>query len=231
MQENSREKIIQLIRDKVVLKQEVYERANYFFQQTKQILQNILAEIQVKGKSFRSAVPFDYKAKGDFEVELTIGDDTLIFIIQSNVFTFPPVHDIWKSSYIKEDPTRAFCGKIYVYNFAADSFRYNRPRDLGHLIARIFINKEDHFFVEGERQMSFLFNDFSNDVMNDKRLEEVITSSILYALDFDPPVPPYESIADISVEEVLTSSLQSKFATASRLGFRLQSKRDGSAEF
>jgi hypothetical protein len=42
-----------------------------------------------------------------------------------------------------------YFGVVNVYNFLSDSFRYNRERDLGYLVARIFLNKEGHFFVQG----------------------------------------------------------------------------------
>ena len=65
-------------------------------------------------------------------------------------------HHIWNSSYVKEDKYRAYCSVINVYNFLSDSFKYNRVNDLGFMIGRIFINKEKHFFTEGNGRMSFL---------------------------------------------------------------------------
>ena len=55
-----------------------------------------------------------------------------------------------KQKYVKEDKMRSFCGVIHVYNFLNDSFKYNRLNDVGNLVARIFVNKDKHFFVEGE---------------------------------------------------------------------------------
>ena len=37
---------------------------------------------------------------------------------------------------------------------------------MGYCIGRIFINKENHYFVEGKRQLGFLYNDFMNSKMN-----------------------------------------------------------------
>ena len=44
---------------------------------------------------------------------------------------------------------RTYCGVINMYNFLSDSFKYNRENDLGYLIGRMFINKENTF-VEGK---------------------------------------------------------------------------------
>ena len=55
--------------------------------------------------------------------------------------------------YPEENPNRGFCGLIHIYNFLNDSFKYNRVHDLGYLIGRIFINHENHFMVQGKRQL------------------------------------------------------------------------------
>ena len=52
---------------------------------------------------------------------------------------------------------------INIYNFLADSFKYNRLNDVGYLVGRVFLNKDLHYFVEGKRQLGFLYNDFVND--------------------------------------------------------------------
>ena len=44
---------------------------------------------------------------------------------------------------------------INIYNFLSDSFVYDRERDLGYLVARVFLNKEGHFFVQGKKQLGF----------------------------------------------------------------------------
>ena len=43
------------------------------------------------------------------------------------------------TSYVKEDKNRSYCGVIHLYNFLADSFKYNRLNDVGYLIGRVFI--------------------------------------------------------------------------------------------
>ena len=67
--------------------------------------------------------------------------------MHTNTFSFDKSHQIWNSSYVKEDEYKAYCGVINVYNFLSDSFKYNRANDLGYMIGRLFINKEKHFFT------------------------------------------------------------------------------------
>ena len=81
---------------------------------------------------------------------------------------------------------------ISVYNFLNDSFRYNREDDLGYLIARIFINKDKYYFVEGKRQMGYWINNFGTTQINKETLMDIVYSAIQYSLDFDLLVPPYD---------------------------------------
>ena len=99
---------------------------------------------------------------------------------------------------------------------------YNRPNDLGYLIARIFINKENHYFVEGKRQLGFLYNDFSSLEFNEEAVRKVLESAILYSLDFDPFTPPYDQVIQVTVGEIQETEVQAKIATGKRLGFRFQ---------
>ena len=188
------ELIYKLLREKVVLKQEVFERTRTVFVQLKEILQTLFVEMGKEIKNIDKEILLEFKDKGDFEMEFTLADDTLVFMMHTNVFTFDHDHEIWKSSYVQEDPNRSFCGKIYIYNFLSDSFKYNRTNDIGLLIARLFVNKDGHFFVEGKRQLGFLYNDFSSAVLDTENLRKVVESAILYSLDFDPYIPPLSLI-------------------------------------
>ena len=58
--------------------------------------------------------------------------------------------------------------------------------------------------------------------MDKEIIEKIIESAILYSLDFDPFTPPFESIPEISVREVLDAGLQSRMPTGKRLGFQFE---------
>lgn len=223
----SRDLILKLMKEKVALKQTVGELARAGFNELKQTLRLIHDELQAESKRSGQKIPLGFQDKGDYQVDFMIGDDYLVFMLHTNVFTFETDHEVWKTSYLKEDATRSFVGKIFVYNFLSDSFTFNRPNDIGYLIARIFINKENHYFVEGKRQLGFLYNDFANAVFDKAAVRNILESSILYSLDFDPFTPPYDRIQQISAGEVMEASMQAKIATGKRLGFRFQADTGG----
>ena len=43
------------------------------------------------------------------------------------------------------------------------------------MIGRLFINKEKHFFTEGNGRMSFLYNNFQNDILDKPILKKYRT--------------------------------------------------------
>ena len=226
MAEISREGIVQLLRQKVMMKQVVGQKTKDVFSMLRILLSDLTKELTDTIKNINDDVKVSYKENGEFEVEFTLADETLLFVMHTNIFTFDSSHEIWKSPYIKEDKDRAFCGKIFIYNFLSDSFKYNRTNDIGYLIGRIFVNKENHFFVEGKKQIGRLYSDFSSTEINEKMLLQIIEAAIIYSLEFDPFTTPFEMNNEIRVGEVLDAGLQSRIATGKRLGFKFMTDTD-----
>jgi hypothetical protein len=90
----------------------------------------------------------------------------------------------------------------------------------GYLIARIFVNHENHFFTEGKRQLGFLYNDFESSELNENSLYNICESALLYCLDFDPSVPDYELVSSITVGALKDQIDYSMAPAQKKLGFR-----------
>ncbi|HZL10789.1 MAG TPA: hypothetical protein VFC65_12395 [Prolixibacteraceae bacterium] len=224
---NKKKKIVSQLDGMVLktnLKQKVYLNTVASFDLLKEVLKELAEDYRgkLKDKVDENLLPA-FQEKGLFEAEFRIGGDVLIFSMHSNVFVFDREHPIWKLDYIKADPMNSYCGVFNIYNFLADSFKYNRTNDLGYLIARIFINHENHFFVEGKRQSSELVKDFVNDKLSKEYMKEIIETSIQYAIDFDLLVPPYDQVKIASVEQMHDEIYHSKIQTGKRLGFKFNS--------
>jgi len=226
METKSRELILSLLAEKASMKQAVMENCRDGFITISNALKSLADDLRPRISKINKSLLVEFSVKGDSEVEFSLAGDTILFLMHNNVFTFDQSHEIWKTSYLKDDPTKAFCGTIYIYNFLSDSIKFLNENDTGYLIARLFINKEGHFFVEGKRQLGFLYNDFQNEVFNADQAQKVVESAILYCLDFDPFTPPYEQVGVVSVQQVLESTLRSKIATGKRLGFKFQADSD-----
>jgi len=215
--------ILELFKNKSVLKQTVYRNTLQVFNELKVVAKDFAAETQkLLKKNNLTKIPVEYTTKGEFEAELNFAGDSLIFIMHTNVFEFPREHSIMRSSYIKEDEARAYCGIIYVYNFLADSLRYNRENDIGYLVARIFVNKEFHFVVEGKRQMEFLSNTFIEEHVDYLTLRKILETSVMYCLDFDLLLQPYDMQKELTVAQIKEYSSTMRISTGKRLGFRFQ---------
>ena len=165
---------------------------------------------------------FEFKDRGTFEFELKFGSDILVFFMHSNVFEFSRYHEVMKTSYIKDDKTRSYCGIIHVFNFLSDSFKYNRTNDIGYLIGRIFINRESHYFIEGKREIGLLYNNFATSHLNASTISSILQSSIRYTLNFDLLTPPYENMKEVTVLEMQATLENLQIRTGKRFGFRFQ---------
>ena len=209
---------------KTNLKQEVYRKTISSFGLLKEVLKELAEEYRekLKDKVDENVLPI-YQEKGLFEAEFRIGGDLLIFSMHSNVFVFNREHPMWKLDYIKDNPMNSYCGVFSIYNFLADSFKYNRLEDLGYLIARIFVNRENHFFVEGKRQTSEVVKDFGSDELSKEYLKDIIETAVQYAIDFDLLVPPYDQVKIANVEQMHAEIYHSKIQTGKRLGFKFNS--------
>ena len=116
MAEISKEGIVQLLSQKVVMKQVVSQKTKDVFSMLRILLSDFTKELTDITKNLKEDARVSYKENGEFEVEFTLADETLLFVMHSNIFTFDSSHEIWKSAYIKEDKDRAFCGKIFTSN-------------------------------------------------------------------------------------------------------------------
>tara|TARA_B100000287_G_C20483508_1_gene722098 strand:+ start:216 stop:890 length:675 start_codon:yes stop_codon:yes gene_type:complete len=210
--------IINLLKIKACTKQQVYRETKIVFSELQKYLKSKLSTINKEISDKK--VKVTYSSDGDFEAKLKFSGDTLLFHMHSNVFDFPKTHPIHKTKYVKEDNLRSFCGVINIYNFLSDSFRYNRLNDAGYLIARVFINKEKHFFVEGDKQLGLLFNDFVNQEINSTEIARIINESMIYALNFDLQIPDINQVKVVSVHQILDINNNHKLKTSKRMGYK-----------
>jgi len=220
------QELVDLLKSKSILKQNVYHNNIKWFNVFKEELNSCVAMLSKDLNDNADNIRLKIVDRSDTEVQLFIGSDVLIFQMHTNVFKISPDNYVHQSSYIKTNPENAYCGIINIYNFLADSYQFNRSNDYGYLISRIFINREDHFFVEGKGQLEFVYKDFLNQVLNQDIIIDVILKVAKFAVDFDLLTPPYNKVNVVSVHEMQTISSDSKLKTGKRLGFKFQSDNE-----
>ncbi len=219
----TREQILQTLKEKSVTKQKVFDTTHEAFNMLKKVLQDFQKDFNNNLSGHDKRILMEYKDNGSFEAQIKVAGDLLIFSMHSNAFEFNREHAIWKTSYAQQDKLNTYCGIINIYNFLFDSFRYHRDEDLGYLIARIFVNKDGYFMVEGKRQLGYIYNSFGQQKINREVLEEIIRNTIMYALEFDLLVPPYDAVKIATVAQMNQNIENSKLQTGKRLGFKFNS--------
>jgi len=210
------------------LKQTVYQSTFESFNLLKKMIEQMSRNYQTytKIRKAKFDIPFEVVSRSQFEIELKFGGDILLFMMHTNVFEFSRGHRVMNTSYVKEDKERSYCGVIHVYNFLADSFKYNRLNDVGYLIGRVFINKDKHYFIEGKRELGYLFNNFGQNKLDKEAVKTIVGAAIEYTVNFDLLTPPYENVKEVSLHEMVTALDTLSIKTGKRLGFKFQADED-----
>lgn len=228
MEEKNKDKlnlICNQINRKGTLKMNVYKNTEKAFDILKktaskfpEIYQSSYPESEVKVK-YESTQPQSFS--------LQFSSDILFFILHSNVFEFNRDHEIMKTPYIREEKDRAYCGMINIYNFLSDSLYYNRYNDTGYLIGRLFINMDNHCYIDGKREIAQIYNNFSTVAFDQSLSRLILDAAIQYTVNFDLLVPPYEMVKEITIQDMVDINNKCMpIKTAKRLGFRFQADRE-----
>lgn len=222
--DQNRTAILNLLQSKAALKQDIYGDTKKVFQDFKRIMES---EVEfLKGKLTDERIRMQFIDKGEYESQVFVGSDVLVFHMHTNVFLLPQQHPFWKEDYLKEHPENGYFGIIYIYNFLAQSFIQGRMNDPGYLIGRIFVNKEGHFFIEGKGPLGTEFKDIVKDIVNDEVLRTIAHTSFAYALDFDLLTPPYEIVSQVNVMQMQAISSSLNMQTGKRLGFKFEAENN-----
>jgi hypothetical protein len=213
------ETILKLLSEKSVMKQDVYSNTIAVFNELKDILKERAEELSDNVLKVDKRVNIYFKEISLQSMQLKIAGDILDFQMHSNVFEFDHSHPMFKTGYIRNNELNSYSGIISVYNFLADSYKYNRMNDLGYLIARIFINREKRFFVETRTQIGYKYHNFSNGPLSKTEMSDIVNELVIYSIMFDLFTPPYDSVRQVTVAEMQEKSSSSALRTGKRLGY------------
>lgn len=219
------QQIVNGLKEKAFMKAHVYDQALDVFNQLKEVLSEMSNDLNemLEDTPNSRRIRLEYRDRGKFEAELKFADDVLIFSMHTDVFQFDRDHSIWKNPYVKSDKFNSYCGVISVYNFLSDSLKYNRTEDLGYLVARMFLNREKFFFIEGKRQKRQRVADFGKHAITKEELIGFVESAMLYSMSFDLLVPPYDLVKVASVDQINAKIESSRMQTGKRMGYKYNS--------
>lgn len=214
-----KDKIVGLLKEKAVMKQDVYRNTLEAFEMLKVCVNDISLGLLKETEEIDKRISITISETKKYSIQLKVAGDVLEFFMHTNVFEFDRSHPMYKTGYIKHNENNSYCGIINVYNFLADSFRYDRMNDLGYLICRIFVNRERHFFIEAKGPVGIKYSSFSSEPLTQDQLKEIINDLIIYAITFDLFTPPYDHVKEVSVGEIQEKTNSTNLRTGKRLGY------------
>ncbi|WP_210465531.1 MULTISPECIES: hypothetical protein [Rufibacter] len=216
------ETIFEGLRQKSTTKQAIFRNTRTIFEQLRACSIELVDNLRKRINEVDSNVVIEYRSINDFEFHIKFSGDLLMFVMHSNVITLPEDHELMKSRYVDEDFRRRFFGHIMAYNFMADSIKYNRLNDPGYLLGRVLINIENHFYLEGVKQLDLTYNDMARNVITEETLRLFIESAMVASVNNDLIAPDVEEIRKITVKQKLE---EQQVSTPQKVGFSFSYQR------
>jgi hypothetical protein len=218
-QQDPLDHIQQLLESKSTAKQVTYKNLLSAFSILSKESKRIVQELKKKVKPGHEDVTVDFKVINDHEFQVKLAGDLLIFVLHTNVITFNDDHAVMKSAYMQEKEVNLYFGQIMIYNFMSDSIKYNRMNDPGYLIARVLINHESCFLVEGEGQLGFLFSTISEKPISELDLNSIVKLSLTIAIENDLMAPPFPQVQFITLFQKTEKTQE--LGAGQKIGFKM----------
>ena len=205
------------LREKSSAKQAIFRATEAAFTLLRQVSQQLCLELTQRVTADADAsVKIECQPINEMEFHIRFSGDLLVFVMHSNIVTFPDDFGPLNTPYVEADFRRRFFGHIMAYNFMADSIRYQRLNDPGYLLGRLLINIDGHYFLEGVQQLELPGNDMSANAVTPESLRLFVESAMIAAVNNDLIAPPLPEIQRISVKQKLENQQVSR---GSKVGF------------
>jgi hypothetical protein len=203
------------------LKYNLFESAEKLFGELEIICGELMQEIIETNKE-EKPIPIKVEKVNDYEFIFRIGGDVLIFILQSNIVRLPDDTYLSKSKYLKKDISLRYFGQILIYNFLSDTLTFGRLDDPGYLIGRILLNRENKFFLEGDRKIVFNFPELKENPVSKEKMRDLVEQLVVSVLENDLLAPAFQDIMLISYHQKLEHT--SSMGNPQKIGFDLFAK-------
>ncbi|MFZ1807633.1 MAG: hypothetical protein WAU36_10445 [Cyclobacteriaceae bacterium] len=208
-----------ILENKSVAKQITYKNLLAAFSVLANESKRIVDSLSEEEKMDENDVTVDFIEVNEHEFQVKLAGDLLIFVLHTNIVTFEETHAAMQLPYCRENEINRYFGQIMVYNFMSDSIRYNRVNDPGYLVARILINHENRFLVEGEGRLGFLFKQISSKAIEPADLNAIAQHSLTTAIENDLMAPPFPQVRFITLHQKLEKT--SELGAGQKIGFRM----------
>ncbi len=212
--------IQRLLENKSQAKQITYKNLLSAFELLAKESKRVAVELNKKVKtSTDHDVTVDFKRINSHEFDVKLAGDLLIFVLHTNIVTFDDSHEVMKNPYIGEKEINRYFGQIMIYNFMSDSVKYNRVNDPGYLLARLLVNHEGRYIVEGEGKMGLVFSQISNAPITEQELNILVKLALTLAIENDLMAPPYPQVKFITLYQKMEKTQE--LGAGQKIGFKM----------
>lgn len=211
--------IKQMLESKSNAKQIAYNHLEDAFSLLCTDSKRIITELKNKAHPADHDVTLGFEKTNKHEFHLKLAGDLLIFVMHTNIITFHDEHDIMKDEYVQQQDVNRYFGQINIYNFMYDSLRYNRWNDPGYLIGRLMINHEGRFFMEGEPQLTDVYQTISAEPITEADLKDIVKICLKIAIKNDLVAPPYSKVRSITLNQKNEHTIE--LGGGHKIGFRM----------
>ncbi|WP_205501985.1 hypothetical protein [Rufibacter psychrotolerans] len=216
------ESIFEGLRQKSATKQAIFRNTKQTFEQLRACSVELVKNLKNRIAEVEDNIVIEYRSVNEFEFHVKFSGDLLVIVMHSNVITLPEDHELMKSRYVEEDFRRRFFGHIMAYNFMADSIKYNRLNDPGYLLGRVLINIDNHFYLEGVKQLDLTYHDMAKNKITPETLRLFVESAMVASVNNDLVAPDVDEIRKITVKQKLE---EQQVSTPQKVGFAFSYQR------
>lgn len=211
--------ITNLLKSKSAAKQTTYKHLLAAFSILSKESQRIISELKKRATPTDKDITIEFTPVNEHEFHVKLAGDLLIFVLHTNIVTFADDHAMMNDPYMKEKEVNRYFGQIMIYNFMSDSLKFNRVNDPGYLLARLMINHDNRFFIEGEGQLATLFNKISDQPLTSETLNALVKLSLAIAIENDLMAMPYPEVKFITLYQKLEHTPD--LGGGQKIGFRM----------
>lgn len=207
-----------LLESKSTAKQTAYKNITSAFSVLAAESKSVVEELKRRANPADKDVTVEFNTVNGQEFDVKLAGDMLIFVMGTNIVTLEETHPIMTSDYIRENEVNRYFGQVMIYNFMAESLKYNRTNDPGYLLARLMINHENRFFIEGDKELES-YNQISDKAITEEDLKRVVKIVLKMAIENDLVAPAFTEVKSITVNQKRDHSLE--LGGAQKIGFRM----------
>ena len=211
--------IRKLLESKSTAKQITYKNLLDSFSVLKKESKRVITELKKKAKPGDADVTEEFNEINEHEFHVKLAGDLLVFVLHTNVVTLPPDHPVMTEPYIQQNDVNRYFGQIMIYNFMSDSFKFNRQNDPGYLIARLLINHEARYVIEGNGRLGAMANKISESAISKQELNVLVKIVLMIAIENDLMAPPFPQVQFITVNQKMEKTQE--LGGGQKIGFKM----------